>query len=595
MAERVLRLATSSSSRGDVAIILLMRALLKWTESRIASDVQDPLGVELRVSARMAGQLLFCITTITPRARYYSFLIWVIDEYAKSVRNTPDDLGLREWIRRYEGAFALGCTAASDAGRPLGRGVVGRQVADAQWQEDGSNAVDLARYRRKGILAWDQYGTSLVNLGLFHEINTNDTDSEEEKDVGREIDVLTLSEIGSRISDAYRSTIADTSLTPLVRQKDPYLTRSAATAFASRGGADQSVLHDSLDRKLLRDLFFNRNHGPGVSHELRRESLLLILELMKQAGRFGVLLDWTMLGHAVVFGRTASGNLAIDWSVPKQLQRISGYWRMFYLHNYLSAGLEGLLVAVIKLAEGNRLGHATVVSIADSLSQGAADSVFRAEFGMELERPFGALSLRELLASIQIDIADASAWRSGEAAGPGRQICEARLSERLRGRGWPGLSAEAGLSLSLLLALMACHRFGTMKDSEEGLWCGRNISDPYLDLSPPLILDRLESWDRDWRSRALADVSRFIIDRFIIRQHELLGYEKDASMDAMILHASDGALSVSGDYESITIGNPRLANAIQILRDLRLVNTDGPGLTEEGMSWLDDELQRMTA
>ena len=72
-----------------------MNALMTWTESRIVSDVQDPLGVELRVSTRMAGQLLFCITTITPRARYYSFLPWVIDEYRRSVKDTPADCGMR--------------------------------------------------------------------------------------------------------------------------------------------------------------------------------------------------------------------------------------------------------------------------------------------------------------------------------------------------------------------------------------------------------------------------------------------------------------------------------------------------------------------
>lgn len=63
----------------------------------------------------------------------------------------------------------------------------------------------------------------------------------------------------------------------------------------------------------------------------------------------------------------------------------------------------------------------------------------------------------------------------------------------------------------------------------------------------------------------------------------------------MILHASDGVLSVSGEYGGVTIGNPRLPNAIQILKDLGLVNVDGVGLTQEGASWLDEELQAMTA
>lgn len=47
---------------------------LIWNKPALGSDVQDPLGLELRMSPRMAGQLLHCITTVTPRARYYSFL-----------------------------------------------------------------------------------------------------------------------------------------------------------------------------------------------------------------------------------------------------------------------------------------------------------------------------------------------------------------------------------------------------------------------------------------------------------------------------------------------------------------------------------------
>ena len=45
-----------------------------------ASDA-DPLGLNLRVSARLANELLHCITSITPRARYYSFFPWAFEDY----------------------------------------------------------------------------------------------------------------------------------------------------------------------------------------------------------------------------------------------------------------------------------------------------------------------------------------------------------------------------------------------------------------------------------------------------------------------------------------------------------------------------------
>ena len=47
--------------------------LLVWSEMIPAMKGQDPLGLNLRVSARLAAQLLHCITSITPRARYFAF------------------------------------------------------------------------------------------------------------------------------------------------------------------------------------------------------------------------------------------------------------------------------------------------------------------------------------------------------------------------------------------------------------------------------------------------------------------------------------------------------------------------------------------
>jgi hypothetical protein len=58
--------------------------LLRWSEFTPVSDVQDPLGLNLRGSTRLANQLLFCITSITPRARYFSFLPWCVQDYRRN-------------------------------------------------------------------------------------------------------------------------------------------------------------------------------------------------------------------------------------------------------------------------------------------------------------------------------------------------------------------------------------------------------------------------------------------------------------------------------------------------------------------------------
>lgn len=60
----------------------------------------DPLSLELRVSARLSNELLYCITSITPRARYYAFFPWALQDYNERERLTKNDRG------RIQGVFS---------------------------------------------------------------------------------------------------------------------------------------------------------------------------------------------------------------------------------------------------------------------------------------------------------------------------------------------------------------------------------------------------------------------------------------------------------------------------------------------------------
>src|SRR5262245_54544080 len=72
--------------------------LLRWSDHVLASDVQDPLGLALRGSARLASRLLYCITSITPRARYFSFIPWCIFDHQLREKGKPHAMGLRDAI-----------------------------------------------------------------------------------------------------------------------------------------------------------------------------------------------------------------------------------------------------------------------------------------------------------------------------------------------------------------------------------------------------------------------------------------------------------------------------------------------------------------
>jgi hypothetical protein len=83
--------------------------LLSWSRHIPSGQIQDPLGLNLRGLARFANQLLFCITSITPRARYYSFLPWCVYDWQLREQGQPNASTLRDGITFRERGFVLSC------------------------------------------------------------------------------------------------------------------------------------------------------------------------------------------------------------------------------------------------------------------------------------------------------------------------------------------------------------------------------------------------------------------------------------------------------------------------------------------------------
>ncbi len=89
--------------------------LLVWSEMIPATKGQDPLGLNLRVSARLAAQLLHCITSITPRARYFAFFPWCVADFDRREKTERADADFREALQLREKALTMGCVLHHDA------------------------------------------------------------------------------------------------------------------------------------------------------------------------------------------------------------------------------------------------------------------------------------------------------------------------------------------------------------------------------------------------------------------------------------------------------------------------------------------------
>ncbi len=86
-----------------------------------------------------------------------------------------------------------------------------------------------------------------------------------------------------------------------------------------------------------------------------------------------------------------------------------------------------------------------------------------------------------------------------------------------------------------------------------------------------------------------------MLSRYVVQQHQSLSYEKTWAGDRCLIQVDGPRVISKGNYEKIGMGNPRLRSAIQILKDLGLIEDDSEQvtrLTMEGKKYLQQEMAR---
>ena len=210
--------------------------------------------------------------------------------------------------------------------------------------------------------------------------------------------------------------------------------------FGRDGGLCALVRPLSRDRGLLLDVFFARGDEDANSHTVRRESLLLILELCRQAQAHKVPLGEREFSTAVYFDEVVTdGRVArVEWS--SGLADIATRWRMFQFHQYMAVALEGMFAWVVAEASRTGLAGVTIDKLVRNLDSKVAAKLAAKLCGSRQARPFGALT---------------PAISLGSFAG-GRASADAATSRLLDGR----IRAASPCSEDNLEALLRSDDFG---------------------------------------------------------------------------------------------------------------------------------------
>jgi hypothetical protein len=345
--------------------------------------------------------------------------------------------------------------------------------------------------------------------------------------------------------------------------------------FGSRAGLCEISLPGAADRDAIRDVLFSCDRDfRGSAHYRRRMSLLLMLEAIRKLQRTGLLFDAAAFSDLTYFGRvlprgSEGKSVRIDIAAP--LRDIAERWRVFHFHTHLTTALQSLLVAVVGVLRDHP-GGIDREQIIEELQLSAVQARFKQLFGTALPRDFLKLTPCDMLKIAGIDTGEAArqgsrAWEVLDVSSP---FGERRLSDLLA-EGEAGNVAAIPLAAMLLYTVLL--RYETIVDTPYDAWHRRHVEDPFADVSVPGVLNMLRAeWGKDWWRKTNRDVLNLVIRRFVLYQHQTMGYERGFGGGAPLFHI-DGATVVGteNDFEKPAGANARFGSALQILIDLGLV------------------------
>ncbi|MGJ8623996.1 MAG: hypothetical protein ACSHW1_14650 [Yoonia sp.] len=496
----------------------------QWTE--LGQDTGlDPLGMQRPIEV-IYQSLLPGISTITLRLRYYSFYPWLLDVYSKS--NPSTDLEeFRTFQRKAEALLALICAYG-----PGEVGVAGINWATRTLQSLGASpAADVVVDFAAGAdLASDEENYLLNKGGAFGGIYSSQL-----REMGLirtddpNLPIPYCTSAALPLAEAYREQLGDLADVFLAAAKKGRVTIEQLDELQIM--KPSNILPSSSEQSALATVLLGQNNSPSKSDGLRRETMTQLLLLAATVGRVPQTNDAKWAWFSAGSGDEPAAEILQLWS----LYQASDLFRLAY---------EGLLSASLRIIEAAPFQRMTlpqvlseVVDAAEISNDVTLEELFVAQIAGQSLDDFAQLALKDLL--------DAEATADSE--------------------------DQVRASLSLLAAL-----FQKRPEYPQDIW------------NSLLAADHFQSFATEARfiERLLQNPAQIalqeILGQRVIKRHLWVASRKFRNQKAytFLFEPEDGALRYRKPF-TISPSSPRIDQAVQFLKDARLLGDDGP--TELGL------------
>jgi hypothetical protein len=285
---------------------------------------QDHLGLGSVSSDRILPLLSPGINVLTVHPRYWSFYLFVLDEFW--LRDLPRNrAAFRDFYRPREALFAMACNLCdAEEHATLGRNIVGSQkIAPLTKQDQFDPGYDYIKEALGGY--------SLYYRSTMEATGTIVTPSPRN---GFVFDAPTPS--GRAIADAYRRAISETAVwrNYLGGPLDEPIVRDVLIEFARRGCLCQLATASDYDRPLLQDLF--AHSGSPDESVARRGTFRLLLDVSATLQPEGLTED---VFRQLIYFRTLEGEV---YQPRSDLLDVARRWRLFQAREYFSFAFNRL-------------------------------------------------------------------------------------------------------------------------------------------------------------------------------------------------------------------------------------------------------------
>lgn len=533
-----------------------------WVEPARPIRGLDHLGVQAPCIALYA-QLLPGITNVTDRARYYSFYPWLIRSFERRYHDHSGD-EFRRVLRRAECLFALAAIRHSrvsgDGGNEdHGVGMVGR-FSLLRISED-EKTIDLGEYA--GLEGPKRYfknrlgGLGQYYFGPLRDLQVLDYTSDQDGGLPGYDKTR-----GSLLADAFGAGVPqDDFFRLLEKKKFRWADLDALADFCPCG-----LRNSKAEHALLLDLFLARSEFyRSPESDNRRNSLLLALDLVGRSTKLDGYSIESVFRASVYTSALANG---APWDVHPSLRNVQRGWSVYEQNELLSLALQALFAAVLAAIERDRSGRLENAAAAGDICARLLPSSSRSR----------KRRVTEVVAELQSTLPDLNAWQ--------KDYHEMQ-------RGWKIL--ELGIEDTALASLV-----------QEGIYLllslkARGLNDnPYkeFDFEPDHfdsreihLLSFNRAWQSIWTEMTIEEWVRWLAVHWGIQRHMNVALRKlrGEHRDTFRIRPLEQELRViEVPLPAATV--PRLGKALQILRDLDLMDIDAdrwPVLTDSGRSELE--------